>query len=124
MKEPDKNIYTQNDIAEYAEIMKQTSAMKHGNNPASNKPKSSKGYKYKVIIKPIWEDFYGTVGRGLKAVIIPGAADGLLDRLELLLASKSAGNTGLRNELVSVCDELLRQKVMSKSLYKKIMSHI
>jgi len=38
--------------------------MKHGNNPASNKPKSSKGYKYKVIIKPIWEDFYGTVGRG------------------------------------------------------------
>jgi len=63
MKEPDRNIYTDNDRAEYAEILKQTSAMKHGNNPASNKPKSSKGYKYKVIIKPIWEDFYG---RGLK----------------------------------------------------------
>jgi len=61
MKEPDRNIYTDNDRAEYAEILKQTSAMKHGNNPASNKPKSRKGYKYKVIIKPIWEDFYGTV---------------------------------------------------------------
>ena len=42
MKEPDRNIYTDNDRAEYAEILKQTSAMKHGNNPASNKPKSSK----------------------------------------------------------------------------------
>ena len=55
MKEPDRNIYTDNDRAEYAEILKQTSAMKHGNNPASNKPTSSKGYEYNVIIKPIWE---------------------------------------------------------------------
>ena len=52
MKEPDKNIYTDNDRDEYAEILQQTNAMKHGNNPASNKPKSSKGYKYKAIIKP------------------------------------------------------------------------
>ena len=37
---------------------KKTSAIKHGNNPASNKPKSSKGYKYKTIIKPIWEELY------------------------------------------------------------------
>lgn len=62
--------------------------------------------------------------RGLKTVIIPGAPDALAERLELLMASKSAGNTGLMNELVSICDELLRQKVMSKSFYKKIMSHI
>ena len=64
MKEPDRNIHTDNDRAEYAEILKQTSGMKHGNNSASNKPKSSKGYKYKVIIKPIWEDLYGTVVEG------------------------------------------------------------
>jgi len=121
MKEPDRNIYTDNDRAEYAEILKQTSAMKHGNNPASNKPKSSKGYKCKVIIKPIWEDFYG---RGLKTVVIPSSPDALIDRLQLLLASKAAGNTGVRNELVSIFDELLRQKVMTESLYKKIISHI
>jgi len=66
MKEPDRNIYTCNDRAEYVEILKQTSAMKHGNNPASNKPTSSKGYEYNVIIKPIWEALYGTLGRGLK----------------------------------------------------------
>ena len=66
MKEPDKNIYTDGDRTSYAEILEKTSAMKHGNNPASNKPKSSKGYKYKTIIKPIWEELYWTVGRGLK----------------------------------------------------------
>ena len=93
--------------------------MKHGNNPASNKPKSSKGYKYKVIIKPIWDKFYGPVGKGLKTVVISSSPDALIDRLQLLLASKAAGNTGVRNELVSICDELLRQKVMTKPLYKK-----
>jgi len=68
MKEPDKNIYTDGDRTSYAEILEKTSAMKGGNNPASNKPKSSKGYKYKTITKPIWEELYGprTVGRGLK----------------------------------------------------------
>ena len=66
MKEPDKNIYTDVDRTSYAEILEKTSAMKQGNNPASNKPKSSKGYKYKTIIKFISEEQYGTVGRGLK----------------------------------------------------------
>jgi len=93
--------------------------MKHGNNPASNKAKSSKRYKYKLIIKPVWEDFYGTVGRGLTTVVIPSSPSALIDRLQLLLASTSADNTGVRNELVSICDELLRQKVMTKPLCKK-----
>jgi len=91
--------------------------MKHGNNPASNKPKSSKGYKYKAIIKPIWEALYGTVGRRLKTVVIPSAPDALVDRLELLLASKAAGNTGLRNEIVSICDELLRHFIKNYLIY-------
>jgi len=120
MKEPDRNIYTDNDTAECAEILKQASAMKHGNNPASNKPKSSKGYKYTVIIKPIWEALYGTVGTALKTVVIHSAQDSLADRLEMLLDSKAAGNTGLRNEIVSICVELMRQKETSKPLYKKL----
>ena len=64
MKEADKNIYTDGDRTSYAEILEKTSEMKHGNNPASNKPKSSTGFKYKTIIKPICEELYGTVGRG------------------------------------------------------------
>jgi len=64
--------------------------------------------------------FYGIVGRELKTVVIPSYPDALVDRLQLLLAGKAAGNTGVRNELVSICDELLRQNVMPKALYKKL----
>ena len=53
--------------------------------------------------------------------MIPADPHALADKLELLLASKAASNTGVRNELVSICDELLRQKVISKKLYKKLM---
>jgi len=45
----------------------------------------------------------------------------LSERLELLMASKQAGNTGLRNEIVSTCDELLRQKNLSRDAYKNLM---
>jgi len=37
------------------------------------------------------------------------------------MASKQAGNTGLRNEIVSICDELLRQKILSLDAYKNFM---
>ena len=32
------------------------------------------------------------------------------------MASKAAGNKGVRNEMVSVCDELLRQKLIDKKI--------
>ena len=45
----------------------------------------------------------------------------LVERLDILMASKAAENTGVRNELVSVCDELLRQNLIDKQKYKIIM---
>ena len=53
--------------------------------------------------------------------VIPSDPDALLDRLDILLASKAAGNTGVRNEIVSICDELLRQKVLSRNHYKNLI---
>ena len=73
--------------------------------------------KYNGIIKPIWHDLYS--GEGLRTTLIPSDPHALLNRLELLMASQKAGNTGVRNELVSICDELLRQDVIDKELYKK-----
>ena len=93
--------------------------MKHNHNPLSMKPKSSKGQKYKEIIRPIWDDIYS--GKGVNAIVIPSDPNALIERLDLLLASKQAGNTGVRNELVSICDELLRQDVIDKETYKKLM---
>jgi len=43
MREPDESVYTDEDKINYAEILDKTSAIKHGNDPKSNKPKSSKG---------------------------------------------------------------------------------
>ena len=41
------------------------------------------------------------------AIILPCDPIALVERLDILLASKAAENTGVRNELVSICDELL-----------------
>ena len=45
----------------------------------------------------------------------------LVERLDILMASNAAGNTGVRNELVSLCGALLRQNLIDKHTYKIIM---
>ena len=47
-------------------------------------------------------------------IILPCNPIALVERLDILMASKVAGNTGVRSELVSVCDELLRQNLIDK----------
>jgi len=37
------------------------------------------------------------------------------------MASKQAGNTGVRNEIVSIFDELLRRKILPHDAYKNLM---
>ena len=121
-KKPDEGIYTEEDLKNYAEIMRETSALKQNNNPAETVPKSSRGWKWKNLLRRIWRDRSLYEGRGV--VVIPSGVDALVDRLDLLLASKAAGNTGVRNELISICDELLRQKEMNKEQYKNLMLYI
>ena len=61
---------------------------------------------------------------GEGVVVIPSDPNALLERLDLLLASQEAGHTGVRNELVSICDELKRQGVLDTKTYKKLNSNI
>ena len=56
------------------------------NNPNSNYPKSSKGQKWKILLKTIWDNRRQYEGSGV--VVIPCDPNTLLERLELLLASK------------------------------------
>ena len=72
----------------------------------------------KNLLRKIWKDWkhrsqYEGQGISRETAVIPSDPVALVDRLDLLLDSKAAGNTGVRNELVSVCDELLTQKVMN-----------
>ena len=48
------------------------------------------------------------------STILPCDSMALVERLDILMASNEAGNTGVRNELVSVYDELLRQNLINK----------
>ena len=63
-----------------------------------------------------------TKGTGLK--ILPSDPNALIDRFDLLFSSKKAGHTGVRNEIVSILDELKRQGVININEYKKLNSLI
>ena len=121
MKRPDGNVYTDEDYNTYAKIMINTNALRKGNDRNNAVPKASRGWKWKNLMKTIWDNRDEIEGSGMPAVILPSDAGALLDRLDLLMASKDAGNTGLRNEIVSICDELKRQKIFNKDDYKKLM---
>ena len=72
-----------------------------------------------IIRKELREDMRGRV-----LFFLSGDPNALLERLDLLLASQEAGHTGVRNELVSICDELKRQGVLDPKAYKKLNSII
>ena len=130
-KNPKK--FDDKDYEEYKKLMIITNALHVGNDPNNPYPKGNhKGHKWERIIAPIW---FGKKGglhklpnkkegyKGKGVVVIPSDPNALLERLDLLLASQEAGHTGVRNELVSICDELKRQGVLDTKAYKKL-NHI
>ena len=143
-KNPNPDNYTSEDLDKYRQLLLLTNAVYRDNNPDNNNPKSSKSPKWKNIIKPIWEQikkqkeeeeeyeeeyeepatipFTPTKGTGLK--ILPSDPNALIDRFDLLFSSQKAGHTGVRNEIVSILDELKRQGVLKTNEYKKLNSLI
>ena len=104
--------FNDNDYNNYERLMLKTYVLHHDNNPNNPHPKSSGGKKWLGLLKPIWEKYKEEKkeeeeeeyeGKGI--VVIPSDPNALLERLDLLLASQKAGHTGVRNELVSICDE-------------------
>ncbi|XP_065642097.1 uncharacterized protein LOC136073797 [Hydra vulgaris] len=112
--------YNNDDRNKYKEILNQTDAIRSELNLA--KPRSSRGYKYTNVIKPIWEEMIGKSGKGV--VILPSDPNALFDMLKLRLAGLHAGNTGTRNEIVAICDELLRQGQIDDNEYKALQKAI
>ena len=128
-KDPDKELidWDKNDINDYERLMIKTNALHRGNNPKNPYPKSSNGKKWLGLLSPIWNKYKAMSSKnfdGKGIVIMPSDPNALLERLDLLLASQKAGHTGVRNELVSICDELKRQGVLDTEAYKKLNSII
>ena len=142
--------FNEKDKDEYERLIIKTNVIYRDDDPKNPHPKGNRGYKWKKIIGPIWYKNQGfseedaikmTNNRkyrerlvkkmrkikreyeGEGVVIIPSDPNALLERLDLLLASQEAGHTGVRNELVSICDELKRQGVLDTKAYKKL-NHI
>ena len=113
--------FNNEDYNNYARLMIKTNALHRDNNPKSLYPKSSKS-NTRELLRPIWYNRRKYEGEGV--VIIPSDPNALLERLDVLLTSKEAGHTGVRNELVSICDELKRQGVLDTRSYKKLNSII
>ena len=142
-KDPKPEKYTDEDLSKYQQLVILTNTAYRGNDLKLNKPKSSVSKKWKNIISPIWKaikeqkkDEYkefeepddpqpGTSdiipGDGL---FLPSDPNALIDRFDLLFSSKKAGHTGVRNEIISILDELKRQGVIKTNEYKKLNSLI
>ena len=128
--EPDPKLIEPSDLDSYKRLLLKTNVLHRNFDPKNPYPRASSSYKWENILRPIWDEI--TAGKGLPkppktkgsgVVVIPSDPNALLERLDLLLASKGAGHTGVRNELVSICDELKRQGVLDTNAYKKL-NHI
>ena len=105
--------------------MHSRNALRRNNDESETKPKANKSWNWKHILKPIWDEKELYTANGITpsvpTIILPSNPITLVERLDILMASKAVGITGVRNELVSVCDELLRHNLIDKRKYKIIM---
>ena len=111
--------FTDKDYDNYEDLMIMTNALHRNNDENNPYPKGSGSTKWRKLLSPIWHKKKGGY-KGEGVVVIPSNPNALLERPELLLASQEAGYTGVRNELVSICDELKRQGVLDTKAYKKL----
>ena len=146
---PDKGKFNATDLRDYIYIMSNTNVTRV--NYKKDNKRISGNNKMNKLIKPLvialeegGEDsltneisgYFGfeeetededdsqpsTSGEGLK--ILPSDPNALIDRFDLLFSSQNAGHTGVRNEIVSILDELKRQRVINTKEYKKLNSLI
>ena len=95
-KDPDEKNIMPNDMMNYARLVVKTNTLHHNNDPTSNYHKGGGGAKWNNIHSHIWRNRKQYEGSGV--IIISSDPNTLLERLDLLLASQEAGNTGVGNE--------------------------
>lgn len=148
-KNPDSEIYTLQDIDSYKTILLKTNAIVNPETGKVRSSSSDK-YKniikpiYDEYLKPkkTTKQFSPSLrqvpataplltqkkGKGItlrqspaSSMLMPSDPNALIEMVALRVASYKAGNTGVRNEIVDISDELLRQDIIDKASYKKLM---
>ena len=118
MRITNDNVYTPEDYEDYAEIMVKAHSLRRDNNPNNATPKASRGWKLEYRLKNIWDQRQRFEGQA--AIVIPSDPNALLERFHLLMASYITGNTRVRNEIVSIADELKIQKNLWQTINMNI----
>ena len=117
-KRPDEKKYTFEDLKNYKDLVRQTNVINHPRNVTKHS-RPTTTYKWKYILSSL----HTVAGEGIH--FLPVDIKGMTSKLNLLLAEYSAGNrTSTRNEIVSIIDELLRRKRISRTEYKDINSYL
>lgn len=148
-KIPDTEIYTSEDLENYTDILLKTNAIIDPTT-GKVKSSVGEKYKYIIKpiyeehLKPI-KPVNRSLLKGLKnkiksrknrwgyritfrikniklhAQFLPSDPNSLIEMLHLRFNSYKAGNTGVRNEIIDISDELFRQGIVNKQGIKKIM---
>jgi hypothetical protein len=108
---PDKNNYTEKDLARYKEILLKTDSIYQNNNPSTKKPKSSMSKKWNDLVSNIWKESKSPkFGSGLTKKYHEGPVEykyieslnKLLQRLYFIYAEEQAGNNNFHNERIGI----------------------
>jgi len=116
-KSPAAEKYSQGDLSAYKRILILTSA--HMTTDGM-RVRSSIGAKYTKVISKLFEAKGKKSGSGINIrlqkynIVYWNDPNELVDRLRLLYSSFAAGNTGVRNEIISICEELFEAGKLKK----------
>lgn len=118
LKSPESDKYTQTDLNTYKSILIQTSGHTTLDGARIRK---SKGLKSEIISNLFSRKKNKiSTGAGINIrlqkhnITYWNDPNELVDRLRLLYSSLAAGNTGVRNEIISICEELVEAKILKK----------
>ena len=120
-KDPDLELCIDEDYEDYKEILEKTNAIYQGFKPESKKVNSDRSKKWSIITNKLFPHLFKKSGGKLNITFLPSDPKSLIDQLRLSLASYTAGNNGEYNKINSILDQLLKQKILTKNDYIKII---
>jgi hypothetical protein len=115
------------DQEDYKRILIDTNALYQNFDPSTGRVNSDSSEKWKFISTELFPNKFkkkgGTIG-DKNTTFLPSDPNSLIEQLQLSIASYTAGNNGEYNKINSILDELLKQKIITKNKYEKIIKNI
>lgn len=122
--DPESEIFTDQDVKDYKEILEKTNAIFQNADPSSKRLASDRSAKWVIISEKLFPNRIKKSGGNLNVTFLPSDPKELVNQLQLSLASYSAGNNGEFNKINAILDGLLKMKTITKNDYIKIHKNI